>query len=274
MQEVPAAYDVLAADGAVLQVRLVAPGDLPSLHELFERLSARTAYQRFLTASPVAGEEYVESLGDVERALAAVMAVHQGVVVGVGSVHVVSPATAEVALVVDDVSQGQGLGTLLLEDLVARARARGLRELVALVLCRNRQMLQVLHDLGLPLRSERDGDTLSVTVDLQETSALETALAAREAAAAAASMERLLRPRSVAVLGSSGHRSAVAQQLIRRLRRSGFGGTVRAVNRFAADGPRVPAEAEAEDLGGAMGPVDLAVVAVSPGDEVAAARSC
>src|SRR3954471_8942812 len=137
MQEVPAAYDVLAADGAVLQVRLAVPGDLPSVHELFGRLSALTAYQRFLTASPLAGEEYVESLGDVQRTLAAVLAVHQGVLVGVGSIHEVTPATAEVALVVDDVSQGHGLGTLLLEDLVARARARDLRQVVAMVLCRN-----------------------------------------------------------------------------------------------------------------------------------------
>src|SRR3954471_2882291 len=129
MQEVPAAYDVLAADGAVLQVRLVAPGDLPSLHELFARVSARTAYQRFLTASPVAGEEYVESLFDPERTLDAVLAVRQGVVVGLGSSHEVSASTAEVALVIDDVSQGHGLGTLLLEafDAGAPAGRRGPR---------------------------------------------------------------------------------------------------------------------------------------------------
>ncbi len=271
MQEVPAGYDVLAADGAVLQVRVVGPDDLPALRELFVRLSARTAYQRFLSASQVAGEEYVESLGDPERTLDAVLAVRQGAVVGVGSSHEVGGSTAEVALVIDDGSQGHGLGTLMLEDLVARARARGLHELVALVLCRNVQMLQVFHDLGLPLRTERDGDTLSVTVDLEETPALEAALAVREAAAAAASMERLLRPKSVVVLGSSGHRSDVAQQLLRRLRRSGSGRTVRAVNRFGPSQPLAPAR---EDAGAVVGPADLAVVAVAPGEEMAAARSC
>jgi acyl-CoA synthetase (NDP forming)/GNAT superfamily N-acetyltransferase len=271
MQEVPARYDVLAADGAVLQLRVVAPDDLPHLRELFGRLSARTAYQRFLTASPVAGEAYVESLGDPERTLDAVLALRQGVVVGLGSIHEASASTAEVALVVDDVTQGHGLGTLLLEDLVARGRARGLHELVALVLCRNVQMLQVFHDLGLPVRTERDGDTLSVTLDLAETPALETALAAREAAAAAASLQRLLRPRSVGVLGSSSDRGDVAQRLLRRLRRAGTGTTVRAISPVGSAAPGTP---EGERAGAAVGLVDLAVVAVPPGEEVAAARSC
>ena len=193
---------------------------------------------------------------------------------GVGSSHEVGASTAEVALVVDDVSQGHGLGTLLLEDLVARARARGLHELVALVLCRNVQMLQVFHDLGLPLRTERDGDTLSVTVDLAETPALEAALAAREAAAAA----RVDAAAAAAALGGRARffrppqrrrpAAAAAPAPVRlRLR-----GTVRAVNRF---GPSQPLRAGTGGRpGAAMGPADLAVVAVAPGEEVAAARSC
>ena len=241
MQEVPAGYDVLAADGAVLQVRVVGPDDLPRLRELFVRLSARTAYQRFLSASPVAGEEYV---GSLPRPRADARCGPRAAPGG-GRRRGVQPRGQPVdgrggPASIDDVSQGHGLGTLMLEDLVARARARGLRELVALVLCRNVQMLQVFHDLGLPLRAERDGDTLSVTVDLEETPALEAALASREAAAAAASMERLLRPRSVAVLGSSGHRSDSAQQLLRRLRRAGCRAAVRAVNRFGPGQPDAP----------------------------------
>jgi acyl-CoA synthetase (NDP forming) len=88
-------------------------------------------------------------------------------------------------------------------------------------------------------------------------------------------MQRLLRPRSVVVLGSSGHRSDVAQQLLRRLRQagsgSGSGETVRAVLRSGQGQHHAP---QGERPGAAMGPVDLAVVAVPPGEEVAAARSC
>src|SRR6476469_2085721 len=58
----PERYDVLGADGAVLQLRVVEPGDEDALMDLFERVSRRTSYQRFLAVSPVAASEYVASL--------------------------------------------------------------------------------------------------------------------------------------------------------------------------------------------------------------------
>src|SRR5689334_13433208 len=57
----PARYDVLDADGAVMQLRVVEPGDQDALVDLFARVSSRTAYQRFLALSPVAASEYVAS---------------------------------------------------------------------------------------------------------------------------------------------------------------------------------------------------------------------
>ena len=225
---------MLGADGAVLQLRVVEPGDQDALMDLFARVSSRTSYQRFLALSPVAASEYVASLmGRGEGAdVDAVLASSCGMVVAVASIHRVSAWVAEVALLIDDEHQGEGLGTLLLEDLVARARARGIRELVALTLRSNAQMLEVFRDLGLPLRFEAEGETFGVTVGLEEPSALQEALAHRSAAAARASMERLLRPRSVLVLGGRGHRSDLGQEVLRHLRRSGFAGPVRAVNRF------------------------------------------
>ena len=269
----PERYDVLGADGAVLQVRVVEPGDQDALMDLFARVSTRTSYQRFLAVSPVAASEYVASLmGRGEDAdVDAVLASSCGVVVAVASIHRVSASAAEVALLIDDEHQGEGLGTLLLEDLVARARARGIRELVALTLRSNVQMLEVFRDLGLPLRIEAEGETFGVTVGLEEPSALQEALAHRSAAAARASLERLLRPRSVLVLGGRGHRSDLGQEVLRHLRRSGFAGPVRAVNRFEDE-----RGLETGDSGDQIPPTaaDLAVIAVTPGQELAAARSC
>src|SRR5689334_11156330 len=166
---IPERYDVLGADGAVLQLRVVEPGDEDALLDLFARVSSRTSYQRFLAVSPVAASEYVASLmsrgGDAD--VDAVVACSCGVVVAVASIHRVSAAAAEVALLIDDEHQGEGLGTLLLEDLVARARGRGIRELVALTLRSNVQMLEVFRDLGLPLRFESEGETFGVTVGLE-----------------------------------------------------------------------------------------------------------
>ena len=241
----PERYDVLGADGAVLQLRVVEPGDRDALMDLFARVSTRTSYQRFLAMSPVAADQYVASLMDAGEDVDAVLASSRGVVVAVASIHGVSASTAEVALLIDDEHQGEGLGTLLLEDLVARARARGIRELVALTLRSNVQMVEVFRDLGLPLRIEPEGDTFGVTVGLEESSALQDALAHRSAAAASASLQRLLRPRSVLVLGGHGHRSDLGQEVVRHLRRSGFAGPVRAVNRFEDErGLEEPGERE------------------------------
>ena len=55
---------------------------------------------------------------------------------------------AEVAVIVSDAYQGQGLGTQLLRSLLEIARREGLDRLVAAVLPQNRAMLQVFERLG------------------------------------------------------------------------------------------------------------------------------
>ena len=159
----PEGHSALSMDGRVLQLRLAADEDRQGLDDLFSRLSSRSVYQRFLTVSRVLTNEYAADLTDKARTLDAVLVTWQGTVVAVGSTHLVSKSAAEVALVIDDAHQGKGLGSLMLEELMARARARGLSQLVALVLADNRQMRQVLTDLGVPVRFEPQGETCAVT---------------------------------------------------------------------------------------------------------------
>jgi hypothetical protein len=59
---------------------------------------------------------------------------------------------AEVAFTVADDYQHRGAATLLLCELVAVARERGVRKFVAFVLNDNRQMLEVFRRSKLPLR--------------------------------------------------------------------------------------------------------------------------
>ena len=59
---------------------------------------------------------------------------------------------AEVAFTVADDYQHRGAATLLLRELVAIARERGVRKFVALVLDDNRQMLEVFRRSKLPVR--------------------------------------------------------------------------------------------------------------------------
>lgn len=73
---------------------------------------------------------------------------------------------AEVAFMVIDDYQGQGIGGLLLRHLIGIARASGLQELVAQVLPANGAMLKVFQRCGLPISSKRDSGVVNVTLQL------------------------------------------------------------------------------------------------------------
>ncbi len=85
------------------------------------------------------------------------------------------------------------------------------------------------------------------------------ALHERDRKAAARSMQRLLRPRSVAVIGASRSPGTVGHELVRNLVLGGFQGPVYPVNPTATHIASVPSFASIEDI---PGEVDLAVAAV------------
>ena len=73
---------------------------------------------------------------------------------------------AEVAFVVADSWQGQGLGTVLFAGSPSAARAIGLERFVADTLLHNRRMLAVFHHAGLPVtEGVRDG-VLHLVIEL------------------------------------------------------------------------------------------------------------
>ena len=86
---------------------------------------------------------------------------------------------------------------------------------------------------------------------------------ARESRADAASLRRLLQPRSVAVVGASPRRATVGRAILHNIVTGGFTGPVYAVNPCARalEMEGVPCVASVDDL---PGPVDLAVIAVPP----------
>jgi GNAT superfamily N-acetyltransferase len=73
---------------------------------------------------------------------------------------------AEVAFVVADDYQRRGAATLLLQHLVRVARSLGIRELLALVLEDNREMLEVFENSRLPLRQNLKEGVRSVVLSL------------------------------------------------------------------------------------------------------------
>ena len=88
------------------------------------------------------------------------------VIVGGGRYIVVQPGKAEVAFVVVDQYQGQGIGAALMRHLVTIARDAGLKELLAEVLHENISMLRVFQKSGVPLGTKHESGVVHVTLRL------------------------------------------------------------------------------------------------------------
>ena len=106
-----------------------------------------------------------------------------------GSTHQLSVGSAELALAIADRHQGLGVGTLLLESLVDRARARGLVQLVGEVLMANEQMLDVIKHLGLAFTLRVDHGVAEVVIDVRDEQEYDDARARRAREAIGGSRE-------------------------------------------------------------------------------------
>jgi RimJ/RimL family protein N-acetyltransferase len=77
------------------------------------------------------------------------------------------PELAEIAFVVEDPYQGQGLGTFLCDRLKAYALAHGIKAFHADVHGTNTRMLHLIRQIG-PVTSRRlDAGVVEITVDLE-----------------------------------------------------------------------------------------------------------
>lgn len=162
---------LVTRDGTPLTVRPIAPDDADALVGLHARLSRDTIYRRYFGVRPALAPSVVERFTRVpEEWRFALVAVREPDDLVAVARYEGNPGqtSAELAVVVDDALQHQGVGKALLLRLVDVAVVRGLDAIVAEVLVENRAMLRLLHRLGIPLRSEdADEETRVVTLDLR-----------------------------------------------------------------------------------------------------------
>jgi acetyl coenzyme A synthetase (ADP forming)-like protein len=255
------ACDAVLMDGGTIHIRPIEPTDAAALVAFFEGLSAETVYLRFFSYLKKLPDEMVTHLTTVDHHdRVALVAELGGRLIGVGRYdRQPGSDSAEVAFVVADEHQGRGIGTVLLEHLAAAARERGLTRFVAETLPHNTPMLEVFRHAGFEEKAGfRDGVT-HVQLLIEPTDRSRAAAETREHRAEAASIARLLRPRSVAVIGASRNPATVGHQVLRSLLAGGFDGPVYPVNPAATNVASVQAHPTVLDI---PGPVDLAVVAV------------
>jgi acyl-CoA synthetase (NDP forming)/GNAT superfamily N-acetyltransferase len=265
--------DVVLRDGGTAHVRPIVPEDADRLRAFHGRLSRDTVYNRFFAYRPTLSDRDVERFTTVDHVdrVALVATLHDEIVGVVRYDRAAGTRTAEVAFVVRDDHQGRGLGAVLLEHLAAAARERGLERFTADVLPTNRAMLTVFRTAGYEVERELTGGYVELGFPIAPTGPSVEVMRAREHRAEARSVQRLLAPRSVAVVGASREPGAPGHELLRSLLDHGFSGPVFPVNPAAAAVSGVKAYADVRDV---PDEVDLAVVAVPAAEVADVVRAC
>jgi RimJ/RimL family protein N-acetyltransferase len=125
-----------------VSVRPIRSDDAPGLAAAVEQLSEPSRYRRFHSAMPRLSEQMVGYLTDVDHHdHEALIATAPGSTKIVGVARFIrdtdNPDTAELAILVVDVWQRRGLGTLLLSELTRRAAHVGISHFTAEILSEN-----------------------------------------------------------------------------------------------------------------------------------------
>ncbi|HEY5845986.1 MAG TPA: GNAT family N-acetyltransferase, partial [Microlunatus sp.] len=257
----PVDRDVLTNDRRIVRLRSFVSEDHAGLTALYERASARSRYLRFFSAGVSTSPEVARLTRAHDAAHRVIVAEHAGTIIAVASYEQLSAEQAEMAILVDDLWHGHGVGTLLLEMLAAVARHAGIGELVGDVLVSNKHMLGVTAGLGtlVPRASEADRGVLQVRIPTLPGDAAVAASLSRERAAERQSLRPLFTPSAVAVVGASRNPGAVGHEVVRALQAAGFRGRIYPVNPAAGSIAGLPATASVQDI---REPIDLAVIAV------------
>ena len=265
--------DVLLSDGGVAHLRPIRPEDGEGLIKFHGTLSPETKYLRFFSAHPELSSSEVERFThvDYERRLAFVLEL-RGELIAVGRYDAADDGhSAEVAFVVSDRHQGRGIGSLLLEYLAIAARRRGIEHFFADTLASNQRMLRVFRDTGYTVTSRFEDGVVRVEIPLVHSPALVDAIERREHHAEAASIARLLRPRSIAVIGVGRQPGSIGHELFLNILRHGFEGPVYPVNPTASSVASVRAWPSITDV---PDEIDLAVVVVPAARAVEVVEQC
>lgn len=254
-------FDAVLTDGGTVHVRPVRPGDAGRVEAFHARQSRESIYLRYFTPMPRLGPRELDRLVNVDYVTRlGLVALLGDEIVGMASYDTWHDRNeAEVAFIVDDDHQGRGLATVLLEYLLVAARENGFDGLTAQVLPTNRKMLGVFHQVGFQVSSAFEEGVIEVHLGLEPTEHARALIEAREQRAEAASVARLLAPRSIAVIGAGRERGGIGHETFRALVGGGFDGPVYPVN---PAGGHVASVRAYESVLAVPDEVDLAVVAV------------
>ncbi len=265
--------DVVLRDGGTARIRPITVDDADRLVSFYEQVSDESKYYRFFAPYPrlsakdvhrFTHHDFVDRVGLAATIGGEFIATVRYDRIGAGGMPASAPADeAEVAFLVQDAHQGRGVASALLEHIGAVARERGIRRFAAEVLPANTKMIKVFRDAGYTQKRSFEDGVVRLEFDLEPTDRSLAVQYAREQRAEGRSVQRLLMPGSVAVVGVGRTPGGVGRSVLDNLRDAGFTGRLHAVNKALPEGQKelagVPAHRSVRDIDG---PVDLVVVAV------------
>ena len=257
--------DVVLRDGGTAHLRPILPSDADRLRRFHARLSDETIYNRFFSLYRSLSDKDIERFTVLDHHdRVALIALIGDEMIGVVRYERTGPDQAEVAFNIQDDQQGRGLGSVFLEHIAAAARERGIARFIADVLPTNRKMLRVFSDAGYVVQSEFDDGVVRLGFDLEPTENSLAVTYAREHRAEARSVQQVLEPESVVVVGAGRSEHSLGQVVLRHLLAAHPKATLHVVNREADEVAGVRSYGSVRDI---PDRVDLAVLAV-PADEV------
>ncbi|MFY9561657.1 MAG: bifunctional acetate--CoA ligase family protein/GNAT family N-acetyltransferase [Terriglobales bacterium] len=163
-------------NGDEILFRPIRPEDEPLLIKLHQALSDRTVYMRYFQSLKLSQRTAHERLTricfiDYDREMALV-AQHKGAngdaaIIAIGRLsRLRGREEAEMAVLVDDRFQHQGLGTELYRRLIEVARDEHLTSVVSTILAENREMQAICRKLGFQLEADLEDGTVQAVLRL------------------------------------------------------------------------------------------------------------
>ncbi|MFD4702220.1 bifunctional acetate--CoA ligase family protein/GNAT family N-acetyltransferase [Streptomyces niveus] len=265
--------DVVLRDGGTARVRPITTDDAERLVSFYEQVSDESKYYRFFAPYPRLSDkdvyrfthhDYVDRVGLAVTVGGEFVATVRYDRIDARGMPASAPADeAEVAFLVQDAHQGRGIASALLEHIAAVARERGIRRFAAEVLPANNKMIKVFRDAGFTQKRNFEDGSVRLVLDLEPTAESLAVQRGREQRAEARSVQRLLGPSSVAVVGAGRTAGGVGRAVLRNLLDGGFTGRVYAVNlALPPDLAEIDGVPAVRSLAEIREPVDLAIVAV------------
>jgi len=175
--------NVRLRDGEVIHLRPIRADDAGRLVDFHGLLSPHSVYLRFFSFHPVLSAPEVQRFTNVDYVDRLALVVERdGRLLAVGRYdRLADTSDAEVAFIVSDDYQGEGIGTLLADELAKAAWERGITRFFAETLAGNSEMLDVFRGLGFPLTSSFGQGVVRVQFPIEPVREYVAGLSRREA---------------------------------------------------------------------------------------------